>query len=498
MFFSKLNKKKPGSLAPVDPPKTIPATGQIRITKVKVPVRQSPQNLSKSHTSPIRRHSADARSRQSSASPDQTAKRLKKSQKLKRPSTSISSSLDTDYDDSSWEADFHKRQSLSATPPVGDRRSNLYGGDVETVRVIESASLMKYADYKPCFKSQPNLQFELAMPCTEKRERYFAYKPKQEDEYDPTLEVEFIMDMVANNLVPEKYIAKIRHPSLGDCVARRYKRAIKQNDPGKFIASIQEYNTLMHDLRVNGQIKEHIQGLRHMPVQVSRTLLNQVYSRVVSPHADDLREYEAFSNNVYGELLPEFVARLFKETFLKSDHVFVDLGSGVANCTLQAALEIGCESWGCEVMKTASTLARRQKLELEERVKMYGFRTGEIHLVATSFVHNDEIQKVIARADVVLVNNYAFDGKLNAHLIDMFLDLKDGCKIISLKSFVPPGHVISEHNIESPLNMLEVERKEFPSGSVSWTSTAGPYFISTVDRSRLQKYLEGQGRRRRG
>lgn len=500
MFFSKLNKPKPGSSDSSDGLKssaavpkrttTIPPSGQIKIKKVKVAVKPNPFDRSRSNTP-----TKAADSNEVSPRKPKTTPKKRRTPNISQFNKIVASQSETD--DSGWEADFKKRLSSSATPPVGGGREDLFNGYVRDVNVIESMSLMKYAEYKPCFKSQPNLQFELAMPCTEKRERFYAYRPKQEDEYDPLSEVDFIMDFVANNLVPKEYVAEIRHPSLGDCIARRYKRAIKQNEPGKFMASIQEYNKLITDLRVSGKIKEHMQQMHQIPTQISRALLNQVYSRVVSPRTDDLREYEAFSNNVYGELLPEFVAQLFKETDLRSDQVFVDLGSGVANCTLQAALEIGCESWGCEVMKTAATLAQKQKEELEERVKMFGFKTGEIRLVPTSFVHNDEIQKVISRADVVLVNNYAFDGKLNAHLIDMFLDLKDGCRIISLKSFVPPGHVISDYNIESPLNMLEVERKEFPSGSVSWTSAPGPYFISKVDRSRLQKYVEGNGRRRR-
>lgn len=92
-----------------------------------------------------------------------------------------------------------------------------------------------------------------------------------------------------------------------------------------------------------------------------------------------------------------------------------------------------------------------------------------------------------------MINNYAFDGKLNSHLLDMFLDLKEGARIVSLKSFVPPGHVISEHNIQSPANLLSVEKMEFPSGSVSWTIAPGPYFISTVDRSRLEKFFKSRG-----
>lgn len=316
-------------------------------------------------------------------------------------------------------------------------------------------------------------------------------------EYDPLIEAELVMTLVAQNMVPEKYTHKIKHPSLEDCIVRRYKRALKQGDAEKFLASVQEYNELVTMVRESREIEDHLKKMQQLPVSISRSLLNQVYSRVVSPRANELREYEAFSNNVYGEIMPDFLTKLFNETKLSSSSVFVDLGSGVGNCTLQAALEIGCESWGCEVMKIASELAEKQKVELEERVKLYGIRIGTTELRSSSFVHNDEIQRVVSRADVVLVNNYAFDGQLNSSLIDMFLDLKEGCKIVSLKSFVPSGHVISDHNIESPLNILSVEAKQFPSGSVSWTMTPGPYFISVVDRSRIRKFLEEGSRSRR-
>lgn len=72
------------------------------------------------------------------------------------------SNSETEGDDSTWEAEFRKRlsASASATPPVGgaieaDKR-DLYVGDMKSTRggdhvyVVESASLMKYADYKPC------------------------------------------------------------------------------------------------------------------------------------------------------------------------------------------------------------------------------------------------------------------------------------------------------------------------------------------------------------
>lgn len=402
-------------------------------------------------------------------------------------------------------SDTEKEFNSSISPPPQSSNLQIHrnllnksAASTGTFNITHSKALISKKEYKPCFTSQPNLSYKLAFPFVDGfHEVYLAQRPKQAEEHDPIAETEIIMEMVANNFVPEQYTNEIKHPLLEDCIVRRLRRAVKNDSPEKFIASINEYNTLINKLRESGEIQQHLQKMTQLPLHVSRVLLNQVYSRIVSPKTDDLREYEAFSNNVYGELLPEFMTRIFEETNLAPDSVFIDLGSGVGNCTLQAALELGCESWGCEVMKAASSLAAKQQVELEERAKLYGIKLGTINLRSASFVHNDEIQKAVSRADVVLVNNYAFDGKLNSHLIDMFLDLKEGCRIMSLKSFVPPGHVISDHNIESPLNILAVEKKEFPSNSVSWTSTQGPYYISVVDRSQIKKYLESKARPRR-
>ncbi|ODQ64612.1 DOT1-domain-containing protein [Nadsonia fulvescens var. elongata DSM 6958] len=321
------------------------------------------------------------------------------------------------------------------------------------------------------------------------RERYSMVEPSVAAEFRPAAEIDLVIEMVASTFVPTKYAGLIKHPLLEDCILRRARRALKNNNSDEFEKSINEYNDLLKKIKSENEQTKLIKDIGSLPQNFVYAMLDQVYSRVVSPEVDELRNYEAFSNNVYGELLPAFMTRIFNLTQIKSTSVFVDLGSGVGNCVLQAALETGCESWGCEMMPHASKLAAKQKAELRQRLKLYGINHGKISLNNQSFVHNDEIQKVLQRVDVLLVNNYAFDGQLNSHLIDMFLDLKDGCKIVSLKSFVPPGHVISEHNIESPLNILEVQRYEFYSSNVSWTDAPGPFYISTVNRSRIQKYL---------
>jgi H3 lysine-79-specific histone-lysine N-methyltransferase len=78
----------------------------------------------------------------------------------------------------------------------------------------------------------------------------------------------------------------------------------------------------------------------------------------------------------------------------------------------------------------------------------------------------------------VLVNNKAFTPALNDDLVRMFLDLKKGCKVISLKSFVANSK--STHNINDVgSTILDVEEHTYPEGYVSWTNAGGDYYIAT-------------------
>lgn len=75
----------------------------------------------------------------------------------------------------------------------------------------------------------------------------------------------------------------------------------------------------------------------------------------------------------------------------------------------------------------------------------------------------------------------------------MFLDLKEGCTIVSLKSFVPPNHVITERNAGSPINLLTVQEKEYFSGCVSWTNAPGRYYVHVLDRSAIRAFNKSRG-----
>ena len=271
---------------------------------------------------------------------------------------------------------------------------------------------------------------------------------------------------------------------------RRMKRAFNTRSSKEFKAAVEDYNRRIIRLRQDGTIARNLDQMRSLNLDLVDRILTQTYERTVSPRAHLLKKYEAGSDNVYGELLARFSSEIFQKTNLRSDQVFVDLGSGVGNVVLQAALEIGCESWGCEIMKDATELAELQHREFKARCRLWGLLPGQVHLEKGDFMKNTEISKALQRADVVLVNNQVFQPQLNNDLVHRFLDLKEGCQIVSLKKLVDPDKRITERNMNSIANLFTWVQKdvEYYSNMVSWAETSGTYQIVKKDSSAIEEF----------
>ena len=295
------------------------------------------------------------------------------------------------------------------------------------------------------------------------------------------------MEIIIAHYLPQEQAAALMDDSYG--LIRRLKRAMNRRSLDEYQTVLSEWNGTLTRLRQEGHISRTLDTRHSLDLTLVERILTQVYSRTVSPHVHLLRQYKNGTDNVYGELLPSLISKMLKEdAHLKSNQVFVDLGSGVGNVVLQAALEVGCESWGCEQTNNACELAQLQGAEFEARCRLWGLAVGEIHLEKGDFFENAAIGAILKRADVVLVNNQAFTSDLNERLINLFLDLKEGCKIISLKSFVPTGQKITERNQYRMSNILDVTKKEYFSASVSWTDAGGNYFVSKKDSSKLHNF----------
>lgn len=433
-----------------------------------------------------------------------------RSTSLKRSSPAVSTPrFDSDNTDEEMEVESNKRRKVEAKVYVDVSRrvrevrsfSHEDPGVFPMIHAADVANLgtdeKPNPNYATFFTALTGDEDEapvigLQYPSVSPRERYQLVQGRASDDFKPLDEIIQVVSTVAENYLLPAQAEGITDEASG--LLRVLKRARLRGHKGeagaqsKYVAGVDKYNVLLDSLRKDGLISKNLDKLHSLKLPLVETILQQIYARTVSPRIHTLRAYENGTDNVYGELLPRFCSTIFRHTRLNSSHIFVDLGSGVGNVVLQAALQIGCESWGCEMMPNACDLAALQLGEFIARCRLWGLAPGEVHLERGDFLQNEPIGKTLKKADVVLINNQAFTPSLNDRLIMHFLDLKEGCQIVSLKSFVPHGHKMQARNMGSPINVLHVKELEYFSNSVSWTDAPGKWYLQTKDSAKVETF----------
>ncbi|KAF7721868.1 Nucleosomal histone H3-Lys79 methylase [Apophysomyces ossiformis] len=320
--------------------------------------------------------------------------------------------------------------------------------------------------------------------------KIFDDEAEDKDEYNP------ITDLLRTAyFIYDCYLTPSQQKALGDesqgIMRNLTKHRNRRNGPG-FIQAVEDFNRIIRKLKEQGELAKNAKEMRNPGYELACHILYQVYSRTVAHQAGALNNYQAFSNNVYGEINPVLVQEFITKTKIHSKSVFMDMGCGIGNVVLQVAAQTGCEAYGIEIMETPCKYAKRQLKEYAARMRAWRLPTGKVHFRHGDFldVGSNDMYQTLKRADVLLVNNYAFDWQTNHALAQLFLDLKEGAKIISLKSFVPKNHKINKRTMDKPESILQVEEYEYFSEAVSWTNNGGTYYIATVDRSPLKPLYE--------
>ncbi|CAO1636050.1 unnamed protein product [Parajaminaea phylloscopi] len=284
-------------------------------------------------------------------------------------------------------------------------------------------------------------------------------------------------------------------------ILRSFTKSRNRRSGRLFLDTVHRFNEAIIELRTSGSLKTNLHSLvasQGVPDDVWLRIQDQAYARTVAPRVDELSGYRSFSDNVYGELTPRFMSEISQLCGLQPQHTMLDLGCGVGNLVVQAALQVGCTSLGVEAMPTPADLGAQQLAEAKTRwTQMWDlspFVPDEPRDVAVwqgDFLEDEEVRRRMKDVDLIIVNNYAFTPPLNQSLSLLFLDLKDGAKIVSLKPFVPADFRLTERTLGSSSAILRVEEREYGRGMVSWTERGGKYYIATVDRSALQAFLNG-------
>ncbi|BEJ17151.1 hypothetical protein CspHIS471_0605520 [Cutaneotrichosporon sp. HIS471] len=301
--------------------------------------------------------------------------------------------------------------------------------------------------------------------------------------------------------------------TIGDAL-RRALAPNRRDGPG-FIKAMQRFNVALADLQEDGTLAA---WLTNPEYRISRSewsaLINVVhdsaYNRVVGPFSDQLERHPKHPESVaaaisekedsYGELGNIFMNKVIEQTGLGPSSVFVDLGSGVGNCVMRAAMQAGCASYGFELLPIPSQCARRQLREVQRRWAMWCLEGNlNVNCHEGDFRTHPDVRRRLTEADVVLVNNEVFPSSLNMDLTHLFLDLKEGATIVSLKPFVPEGFRMNELNCDSFAAILRSTSHPYYSDWVSWKGDGGRYYVQVVDRAQRIKYEEKMnGRRSRG
>ena len=312
------------------------------------------------------------------------------------------------------------------------------------------------------------------------------------DDVSPFAEIRSVIGHIAKYYMdPAK--AKIVVNEDSGFMARLRRLEKQEKYSGKqtqYTEVVQEFNDYLLALHKDGTLSRCLGEMEKLPLGLIEHILDQIYARTVSPNVHLVRKYKAFDDSVYGELRPKFLTRIFKETKLRSDQVFVDLGHGVGNCVLQAALEIGCESYGCEKQNYPAQLAELQEKEFPERCRMWAIKPGRVRLIHGDFLETPEVDAILKRADVVLINNQAFNPPLMDALRYKFLDLKDGCQIVCLKPFRETDFKTKDYNISDPRNKISVTEYHRYGGDVDWADADGKWYIHRKDDQIVEKFLQ--------
>jgi H3 lysine-79-specific histone-lysine N-methyltransferase len=470
-----------------------------KTVSVSVPVRRiAKPAAAPTRPSPLpKRPSQQSTARDRLSVPKEPKERVKRV--VKRKASTPTQLFSDDDDDSGVESsasslDTRKRIKSRATSEDPNRKleDDRVRKDEGRFNYISGASLVTgdvAKSYRSVFPGDSPTVVKLQYPGLSIPEKFTLVKNGVQQDYQPLDDIRETVKFICQNYFPENLAQKYLDDENG--FERRLLRAASKGSKEDYVGTIQDFNTTILKARRDGTISQELSTKHSLTLEWIQRILDQIYTRTVSPQVDSLKAYQNGTDNVYGELLPPLVSEMLGVAELKSDQVFVDLGSGVGNVCLQAALEIGCESWGCEVMDNPCKLADLQAKEFPARARMWGLSVGKVHLLKGDFLANDKIGLALKRADVVLVNNQAFSPDLNSKIMDRFLDLKDGCRIISLKPFKQEGYEISDRNQYDPRHLLVDERKlPFYSKCVSWTDAPGEYHIVRKSPERLQQYID--------
>ncbi|KAJ2789623.1 geranylgeranyl transferase type-1 subunit beta, partial [Coemansia linderi] len=255
--------------------------------------------------------------------------------------------------------------------------------------IVHSGDAIKHSEtaYESYFSwenssSSSQTTIDLHLPAAGASETFSLLMPKSydrdaepRDDYLPVNDLLSTIHAIATYLVDSAEFKRQVCEDKENGIMRRLERSRNRRNGDDFVRAVSEFNALLDAEREAGRagpcFDENL-----IPSELAIHVIEQIYNRIVAPTVGSLRQYKAFSNNVYGEILPTLVNEFIDRTNITHTSTFVDLGCGIGNVVLQVAAQTGCNASGIEIMKVPARFAKRQACEFEHRMRLYKLRHG--------------------------------------------------------------------------------------------------------------------------
>ncbi|KAI0989522.1 hypothetical protein GJ496_002538 [Pomphorhynchus laevis] len=223
-----------------------------------------------------------------------------------------------------------------------------------------------------------------------------------------------------------------------------------------------------------------------------------IYSFAIE-NPSKLNEINRNQSQTYGELDFDAGHALFQCMNLSNNDIFLDLGSGIGNVVLQAALTFHCrKSYGIELSAYRANCAREMLNHFQVVMKWLGRKHGDIELIEGNFL-DPKYTEIIQSSNRIFINNLAFDAQINNDITVRLQQLPVNTVYISS---VPLVQKRTRNRIiinELQDTMVKVEMIE--SLPVSWTKTKINFYKHTLvpmDITRIPATLNDPEEQRRG
>jgi len=205
----------------------------------------------------------------------------------------------------------------------------------------------------------------------------------------------------------------------------------------------------------------------HLPEKLSKKL-EEAYVGIsgfgiAAEEADYIREKGGAPT--YGEIIYPSMDKVLKKLKVNAQDVFYDLGCGVGKFVLYTHMATRAKkSVGIELSESRYQGAQEAKKRAQAARLLHSNRQ-------VSFLHEDITQADLSDATIIFMCSTCFSPSLMEKLTDMFLTLKPGLQIVTLKK-------LPEHP-----QLQCVEGTHF---QTSWSSNSPFYFYKLLSASPAQ------------